>query len=75
MSTFWLIYWVTFGVIVFFTAIIGIFFEVDGENVSISYIVLVDFLGAIPVANVLVALGLIYMIMSGIFDGDLDPKY
>ena len=31
MSTFWLIYFVTLGVVVFFTAIIGIFFQVEGE--------------------------------------------
>lgn len=75
MSTFWIIYFVTLGVVVFFTAIIGIFFQVDGEDVSISYIVLADFLGAVPGANILVALVLIIMIMIGIFEGDLDPKY
>ena len=75
MSTFWIIYWVTLGVVVLFTAIIGIFFKVDGEDVSISYIVLADFLGAIPGANILVALIFIIMIMIGIFEGDLDPKY
>lgn len=75
MSTFWIIYWVTFGVVVLLTAIIGIFFEIDGEPVSISYIVLCDFLGAIPGANVLVGLVLIIMILIGIFEEDLDPKY
>lgn len=75
MSTFWLIYWITLGVIVLLTAIIGIFFDIYGEPVSISYIVLCDFLGAIPGANVLVGFVLIFAVLCGIFEEDLEPKY
>ena len=75
MSIFWLVYWITLGTIVLLTAIIGIFFQIDDEDISISYIILADFLGAIPCANILVGLVLIIMALFGIFEGDLTPKY
>lgn len=75
MSIFWLVYWITLGTIVLLTAIIGIFFRIDDEDVSISYIVLTDFLGAIPCANILVGLVLVIMVLLGIFEEDLTPKY
>ena len=75
MSTFWLIYLITTGVIILLTALVSIFFKLDGEEFSISYIVLTDFLGAIPGVNVLVCIVLVILLIIGMCDGDLDPKY
>ncbi len=75
MSTFWLIYLITTGAIILLTAHVSIFFKLDGEAISISYIVLTDFIGAIPCANILVCIVLVILIMIGMSDGDLEPKY
>lgn len=75
MSTFWLVYLITVGSVLLISAVIAIFFEYDGDPISISYIVLCDLLGAIPIANFIVGIALIIMCLCGIADGDLEPKY
>ena len=74
MSTFWIIYWITWGAIIFFTAFISVFFELDCDNIPIAYILLADILGAIPIANWLISIALIILVIEGICKGDLEPK-
>lgn len=75
MSTFLLYYWISLGAIVLLTAIIKIFFRINDEDVSISYVVFIVFLGAIPYVNFLVAFILITMVVIGIFEEYITPKY
>lgn len=75
MSTFWLIYLITTCAIILLTAVVSIFFKLDREDISISYIVLTDFIGAIPCVNILVCIVLVILLMIGMSDGDLEPKY
>lgn len=75
MSTFWLIYLITLGAIVVISALVAVLFEYDGDDISISYVILCDVLGAIPIANFIVGIALIVMCLCGIADGDLEPKY
>ena len=75
MSTFWLIYWITLGAIVVISALVAILFEYDGDDISISYIILCDVLGAIPIANWLIGGALIIMCLIEMCEGGLEPKY
>lgn len=75
MSTFWIAYWITFGAIFVLTGVIALLFELDDEPISVSYVVLMDILGAIPAANFLVGTALIILILIGVCEEDLTPKY
>lgn len=74
MSTFWIITWVTWAAIIFLTAFVAVFFDLDSDRVPIAYVLLADILGAIPGANLLGALVLIIAIIGGIITQDLTPK-
>ena len=75
MSTFWLSYLITLGAIIIISALVAVLFEYDGDDVSISYVILCDVLGAIPIANYIIGVALIIMCLCDIADGDLEPKY
>ena len=74
MSTFWIITWVTWAAIIFLTAFVAVFFDLDSDSVPIAYVLLADILGAIPGVNLLGALVLIIAIIGGIINKDLTPK-
>lgn len=79
MSTFWLIYWITLGVVVIFSLFVYVFFDFEVnyntyKPVSIAYVLLAIMVGAIPGANCLGALILIGCIVAGAVGGDLRPK-
>ena len=69
-----MIYWITWGAIIFFTAFIAIFFELSMDKVPLAYVLLADILGAIPIFNWIVSLGLIILVVGGIANEDLTPK-
>lgn len=75
MSTFWLTYLITLGAIIVISALVAVLFEYDGDDISISYVILCDVLGAIPIANYIIGLALIIMCLMAMGDGDLEPKY
>jgi len=75
MSTFWLIYLITLGAIFVISALVAVLFEYDGDDISISYVILFDVLGAIPIANFIIGSALIFMCLMGMSEGDLEPKY
>lgn len=75
MSTFWLTYLITLGAIIVISALVAVLFEYDGDDISISYVILCDVLGAIPIANFIVGAALIIMCLMAMGDGDLEPKY
>ena len=75
MSTFWLIYLITLGAIGVISALVAVLFEYDGDDISISYVILCDVLGAIPIANFIIGVALIFMCLMGMSEGDLEPKY
>lgn len=75
MSTFWLIYLITLGAIVVISALVAILFEYDGDDISISYVILCDVLGAIPIANFIIGAALISICLVEMSEGDLEPKY
>ena len=75
MSTFWLIYWIAFGSIIILSLLVAFLFDLDGDNISFSYVALVVFLGAIPAANLLVGLCLIIGVLIAIFEENITPKF
>lgn len=75
MSTFWLTYLITLGAIIVISALFAVLFEYDGDDISISYVILCDVLGAIPIANYIIGLALIIMCLMAMADGGLEPKY
>ena len=75
MSTFWLSDLITLGAIIVISALVAVLFEYDGDDVSISYVILCDVLGAIPIANYIIGVALIIMCLMAMCDGDLEPKY
>ena len=74
MSTFWIITWVTWAGIIFLTAFVSIFFDIDDDRIPIAYVLLADILGAIPGANLIFALAIIIAIIGGVVNQDLTPK-
>lgn len=78
MSTFWIIYWIAFAAIVFFGAFTAVFFEFydwrERKPISLAYVLLAIFVGAIPGLNVLGGAILIIAIIGGAISGDLVPK-
>jgi hypothetical protein len=75
MSIFWIIYFITLGSIILLTGVIAFLFNYDDNPISISYVVLVDLLGAIPCANILCGIAFIVMVLIGLADEDLTPKF
>ena len=79
MSTFWLVYWITLGIVIIFSLFAYVFFDMEVKYntykpVSFAYVLLAIMVGAIPGANCLGAVVLIGLIIAGACGGDLRPK-
>ena len=79
MSTFWLVYWITLGIVIVFSLFTYVFFDMGDEYdeykpVSFAYVLLAIMVGAIPGANCLGAVVLIGIIITSAVGGNLRPK-
>lgn len=78
MSTFWLVYWVSLGITIFISAFVSIFFEYEEyrekKPISLAYVLLADFIAAIPGLGILFAAILVIVIVASAAIGDLVPK-
>ncbi len=76
MSGLWITYFVSFGVVILFTALTKLLFTYDGgDEFNITHIIILDLIAAIPFVGTLEAFILICLIFIGIVYGDLEPKY
>lgn len=79
MSTFWLIYWITLGIVIIFSLFAYVFFDMEEKYdehkpISFAYVMLAIMVGAIPGANCIGAVVLIGLIIVGACGGGLVPK-
>lgn len=79
MSTFWIIYWIAFGVILVFSLFTVVFFDMKVnyekcEPVPIAYAVLALLIGLVPGIGIVGSVLLIGIIVAAIGEGDLKPK-
>jgi len=75
MSGLWITYFVSIGVVVIFTALVKLLFTNDGDEFSVTYIIILDLISAIPFIGTLEAFVLICFIFIGVMEGELEPKY
>ena len=76
MNGLWITYFVSLGVVIIFTALIKLFFTYGGgEEFNITYIIVMDLIGAVPFVGTLEAFILLCLVFVGIVAGDLEPKY
>lgn len=76
MSGLWITYFISFGVVILFTALTKLLFTYDdGEEFNITQIIVLDLISAIPFVGTFEAFILICLIFIGVLDGELEPKY
>lgn len=75
MSTFWMIYFICFGIAIFFTLLTLVLFEQeDGDKIPPAYAILAVCICAIPGLGMLGTLLLIIGIVGSAINGDIVPK-
>ena len=79
MSTFWLIYWISLGIIVVFSGFAALFFDMkvrynETKPIPFAYILFAILLGLIPGVGMLASFALLIALTAGIGGGDLVPK-
>lgn len=79
MSTFWLIYWIAFGIIVVFSLFTFVFLDMKVnynkfEPVPLAYAIFALLVGLVPGVGILGSVILIGTIIAAMAEGDLKPK-
>lgn len=76
MNGLWITYFVSFGLVILFTALTKFMFTSDGgEEFNVSHIIILDLIAGIPFVGTLEAFVIISMLFLGCITGELEPKH